>query len=139
MTPPSDPRRRGDAGFTLLEVLMAMVILSVGLLAIEGMAVGAAKTSASAARRSRYTEVATDTLERTLSRLREGQGASSGSYTLRDNSGASAATVTITVTDGGALASPSPSNRRWDVQVRVMPTSSSRLADSVNLVASVIQ
>ena len=138
MTPPSRPRR-GDAGFTLLEVLIAMVILSVGLLAIEGMAVGAAKTSASSARRSRYTEVATDYLERTLSALREGQGASSSSSTLRDNSGASAATLTITVTDQGQLSSPSPSNRRWDVQVRVIPTNTTRLADSVNLVASVIQ
>jgi prepilin-type N-terminal cleavage/methylation domain-containing protein len=135
---PSD-RRRGDAGFTLLEVLIAMVILSVGLLALEGLAVGAAKTTASASRRSRYAEVATDTMERTLSRLREGQGSSGGSYTLRDNSGASAATVTITVTDGGVLASPSPSNRRWDVRVRVIPTNTTRLADSVNLVASVIQ
>jgi type IV pilus assembly protein PilV len=135
---PSDPNR-GDAGFTLIEVLIAMVIHSVGLLALAGLAVGAAKTTASSARRSRYAEVATVTLERTLSRLREGQGSASSSYVLRDNSGASAATVSITVTDGGALAAPSPANRRWDVRVRVIPTNTTRLADSVNLVASVIQ
>ena len=138
MTRPTDPGR-GSAGFTLIEVLIAMVILSVGLLALEGLAVGAARTTASSARRSRYAEVATDNMERTLSSLREGQGAASSSFTLNDNSGAGAATVSITVTDGGTLAAPSPANRRWDVQVRVIPVSTQRLADSVNLVASVIQ
>jgi type IV pilus modification protein PilV len=135
---PSEPPRR-SAGFTLIEVLIAMVILSVGLLALEALAVGAARTTASSSRRSRYAEAATDTLERTLSRLREGQGSASSSYTLLDNSGRAAATVTITVTDGGALAAPSPPNRRWDVSVRVIPINTTRLADSVNLVASVIQ
>lgn len=140
MTRPNDPqRRRGDEGFTLLEVLIAMIILSVGLLAIEGLAVGAASTTASASRRSQYAEQATDYMERTLSALREGQGANDATVTLRDNSGASAATLTVTVTDRGVLAAPSPANRRWDVMVRVIPTSTTRLADSVNLVASVIQ
>ena len=138
MTRRIEPPRR-DAGFTLIEVLIAMVILSVGLLALEGLSVSAARTTASSSRRSRYAEVATDTLERTLSRLREGQGSASSSYTLLDNSGRAAATVTITVTDGGALAAPSPPHRRWDVRVRVIPINSTRLADSVNLVASVIQ
>lgn len=136
---PSASAPRANAGFTLVEVLIAMVILSVGLLALEGLAVSSARTTAAASRRSRYTEVATDTLERTLSRLREGQGASSGSYTLRDPAGNSAATVNVTVTDGGALPAPSPALRRWDVSVRVIPTVTSRLADSVNLTASVIQ
>lgn len=139
MPRPSDPRPRGDAGFTLLEVLIAMVILSVGLLALEGLAVGAARTTASASRRSQYTEQATDYMERTLSALREGQGANNSTVYLNDNSGGRAATLSVTVTDRGTLAAPSPANRRWDVQVRVIPTLSSRLADSVNLVASVIQ
>lgn len=140
MTRPNDPqRRRGDEGFTLLEVLIAMIILSVGLLAIEGLAVGAARTTASAARRSQYAEQATDYMERTLSALREGQGANNSTVDLRDNSGARAATLTVTVTDRGTLAAPSPANRRWDVSVRVIPINTARLADSVSLVASVIQ
>jgi prepilin-type N-terminal cleavage/methylation domain-containing protein len=133
------PRRRGDEGFTLLEVLIAMIILSVGLLALEGLAVGAARTTASASRRSQYAEQATDYMERTLSALREGQGAANATVPLLDNSGTRAANLTVTVTDRGVLASPSPANRRWDVTVRVIPTNTSRLADSVNLVASVIQ
>jgi type IV pilus assembly protein PilV len=138
VTQPNDLRRH-DAGFSLLEVLIAMVILTVGLLALEGLAVGAAKATASASRRSRYAEVATDTLERTMSRLSEGQGATTSSYYLTNPDGSNAAMVNITVTDGGVLAAPSPANRIWNVNVRVIPTVSSRLADSVNLTASVIQ
>ena len=139
MKRPSDLAPRDRAGFTLIEVLIAMVILSVGLLALEGVAVSAARMTASASRRSRYVEVATDTLERTLSRLREGQGVSgnSTSFLLQDKGGSNVATVNVDVTDGGALTSPAI--RRWDVTVRVIPTQTTRLADSVNLTASVIQ
>ena len=136
MTQPSNPR--ADAGFTLVEVLIAMVILSVGLLALEGMAVGAAKVTASASRRSTYAEAATDTLERTLSRLAEGQAVTpNSSYYLTAPNGSNAATVSITVTNGGATVSPV--TQRWDVNVRVIPILSTRLADSVNLTASVIR
>jgi type IV pilus modification protein PilV len=136
--PRNDSRRR-EAGFTLIEVLIAMVILSVGLLALEGMAVGSAKVTASANRRSRYAEVATDTLERVLSRLAEGQAvSSSSSFYVTNTSGSNTAQATVTVTDGGTLSAPSPANHRYDVSVRVIPTVSTRLADSVNLSASVI-
>jgi prepilin-type N-terminal cleavage/methylation domain-containing protein len=135
----TEPSPRADAGFSLIEVLIAMVILSVVLLSLKGLSVSAARTTASATRRSRYVEVATDTLERTLSRLREGQGAAGGSYVIKDATGADAATVSLTVTDNGQLAAPSPPIRRWDVTVRVIPLLTARLADSVNLTASVIQ
>lgn len=136
---PTSRLRHASGGFTLIEVLIAMVILSMGLLALEGLSVSAARTTASSSRRSRYAEVATDTLERTLSRLREGQGSAGGSFTLANASGAAEATVTVTVTDNGQLAAPSPPIRSWDVSVRVIPLLTTRLADSVNLTASVIQ
>lgn len=132
-------RARGAAGFTLIEVLIAMIILSVGLLALEGLAGAAARTTASSGRRSVYAEAAVDTLERTLGRLREGLGAAGGSYYLRAPSGANAARVFVTVAGGDSLAAPSPPLRRWDVSVRVIPLDPARLADSVSLVGSVIQ
>ncbi len=138
MTPTSD-LRRASAGFSLIEVLIAMVILSVGLLALEGLSVSAARTTASSYRRSRYAEAATDVMERTLSALREGQGAANSSTTLANASGADEATLSVAVTDNGQLAAPSPPLRRWDVTVRVIPLATTRLADSVNLTASVIQ
>jgi type IV pilus modification protein PilV len=136
---PRNDRSRPDAGFTLLEVLIAMVILSVGLLALEGLTVGSAKVTASANRRSRYAEVATDTLERTLSRLAEGQAVTNSSFYVNNNAGSSTALATVTITDGGTLAPPSPANHRYDVSVRVIPTVSTRLSDSVSLSASVIR
>lgn len=58
--------RLGNQGFTLVEVLAAMVILAVGLLALEAMAIGAARQVARAERVSEFSAVATDQLERTL-------------------------------------------------------------------------
>lgn len=130
---------RAAAGFTLVEVLAAMIILAVGLLALEGLAGGAARTTAASGRRSRYVEAAVDTLERTLGRLREGRPAGGGSYALRNPAGEVAARVYLTVEGGPPLAPPSPPRRRWDVTVRVIPADPARLADSVSLVGSVVQ
>lgn len=71
---PTEPRRlRGREGFTLVEVLVAMVILAVGLLALESMGIGAARMVARADRESEFTALAADRLERTLNELDRGQ------------------------------------------------------------------
>lgn len=138
MTRPND-RPPANAGFSLLEVLVAMVILSVGLLALEGVAVGAARTSAHASRRSTYTAVATDALERTMSALREGQAQPASSIAISNTSGRTIAYAAVTVVDNGVLAAPSPPQRRYDVSVKVTPVLAADAADSVSLVASVIR
>lgn len=132
-------RPPADAGFSLLEVLVAMVILSVGLLALEGVAVGAARTSAHASRRSMYTAVATDALERTMSALREGQAAPASPIGITGTSGRTIAYAAVTVVDNGVLASPSPPQRQYDVSVKVTPVLTADAADSVSLVASVVR
>ena len=134
-----DDRPPANAGFSLLEVLVAMVILSVGLLALEGVAVGAARTTAHASRRSLYTAVATDRLERTLSALREGQAAANDSVAITNASGRTIARARWTIVDNGVLAAPSPPLRRYDVAVKVTPLITADAADSVSLVASVIR
>jgi prepilin-type N-terminal cleavage/methylation domain-containing protein len=136
---PRNDRPPADAGFSLLEVLVAMVILSVGLLALEGVAVGAARTSAHASRRSLYTAVATDALERTMSALREGQAAPSSPTPVTNAGGRTIAYSAVTIVDNGVLAAPSPPLRRYDVSVRVTPVNTADAADSVSLVASVVQ
>ncbi len=64
--------RTGREGFTLVEVLVAMVILAIGLLALEAMGIGAARAVARADLQSEYTAVATDRMEQALSLIRQG-------------------------------------------------------------------
>jgi prepilin-type N-terminal cleavage/methylation domain-containing protein len=64
--------RAGEQGFTLLEVLVAMVILALGLLGLEALGIGAARSIALADRQSTYATVASDSLESALHQLRMG-------------------------------------------------------------------
>lgn len=102
-------RRRGREGFTLVEVLVAMVILAVGLLALEAMGIGAARMVARADRESELTALASDRLERALNRVDMGQVPQGGVEDLAGNSVATVVgqtavagrilyTVTVTVT-----------------------------------------
>ena len=128
-----------NAGFSLIEVLIAMVILSVGLLALEGLSIGAAKVTAHASRRSLYTTQATDALERSLSALREGQAVATGATAVKNASGVTVANLNLATSSTTVLTSPNVPLRRWDVTVRVIPVKSSELTDSVSVVGSVIQ
>lgn len=89
----TEPRRpRDEAGFTLIEVLVAMVILAVGLLALEALGIAAAGSVASADRKSELTIGATDVMESAIQAVRRnplnpgapngcGTDAESGLYT----------------------------------------------------------
>jgi type IV pilus assembly protein PilV len=128
-----------QAGFSLIEVLIAMVILSVGLLALEGLSIGAARVTAHSSRRSLYTERATDALERTLSSLREGQAVNTGDSDVKNAQGTKIATLSLSTSSTTLLSSPAVPLRRWDVTVRVIPVKTADYMDSVNVVGSVIQ
>jgi type IV pilus modification protein PilV len=58
-------------GFTLIEVLIAMVILSIGLLGLEALGIGAARANAVAERQSEHAVIAADSLESALDQLRQ--------------------------------------------------------------------
>ncbi len=116
-TDPRPPVRR-DAGFSLIEVLVAMVILAVGLLAIEAMAIGAARQIASANRTTEYTLLATEQLETELRRLREGQAPQAGDFS-RD--GARVQVVPASQAVAGAGGANGGSGTLWTVVVTVTP------------------
>lgn len=62
----------GRGGFSLIEVLVAMIILAVGLLALEGLAIGAARHVAVANQTTQYTNIAGERLETALDLARRG-------------------------------------------------------------------
>lgn len=68
----SEPGYEGLAGggFTLVEVLVAMVILVVGLMGLQALGIGAARSIALAERQSRYATIAGDSLESAMDQLR---------------------------------------------------------------------
>lgn len=77
-TPSRLPRPRwGGGGFTLIEVLVALVILSVGLLALESLGIVSARSISRAERQSRQTLLAIRTLEQSVDEVRRGSLAES--------------------------------------------------------------
>jgi prepilin-type N-terminal cleavage/methylation domain-containing protein len=68
----TDRIRGSTDGFTLIEVVVAMVILALGLLGLEALGIGAAKSIALADRQSGYATLASDSLESALHQLRRG-------------------------------------------------------------------
>lgn len=63
-------RRSGRGGFTLIEVLIAMVLLAIGLLALAGLGTSAVRTVGLADRNTRAAALASAWLEDGLSLLR---------------------------------------------------------------------
>ena len=117
---PTDlPRRAGEGGFTMLEVLFAMIILAVGLLALQGLGVMAVKTLGVADRKSRSAAVAAEYLEDGLRLIRANQLPSSfacpvGAYgdnvqrTVDNTTNPNLPSVTVTVTPAAGSGTPLP-------------------------------
>ncbi|MEW5926762.1 MAG: prepilin-type N-terminal cleavage/methylation domain-containing protein [Gemmatimonadota bacterium] len=127
-------RAAGEDGFTLIEVLIAMVILSVGLLGLEALGVGASRMVNRAERQGALVAIASDTLERTLSRIRT----SATPAALPDVEQAFRTdrndTIRVSVTGAGT--------RLRTVSVTAIPSPSSvvlRRADSLRITGNVFQ
>ncbi|MBW3654626.1 MAG: prepilin-type N-terminal cleavage/methylation domain-containing protein [Gemmatimonadetes bacterium] len=117
-TDPARTRPRGDAGFSLVEVLVAMVILAIGLLGVEAMAIGASRQIGMANRTTQYTLIATQELETELKEVRLGRPANTRHYGL-DNG------TTVSV-----LAEPAVQpdlSTLWNLTVTVTPPSADHL------------
>lgn len=114
---------RGAAGFTLIEVLVAMLILAVGLLGLEALAIGAARSVNRAERLSRYAFVASDTLERTLGRIRRGDAVATGTTRFLIGNSAGPDSVRLAVSNAAVVGA----NTLWTVSVTVVPSPRSRI------------
>ena len=141
----SPPRAaRADAGFTLLEVLMAVTILAIGLLALEAMGIGAARSVRRGEVQTGYTATAQDLMEKTLTRITLAPTAAIADTSYTGTGGervwrtASAAGLAGTTRNGVA----GTTLNLWTVNVRVLPPTSLgvlQASDSVNITSNVIR
>jgi type IV pilus modification protein PilV len=138
----TDDAARGDAGFSLIEVLIAMIILSVGLLALETLGIGAARTVHRAQVQTTYAATASDLMERTLVRIDQAPNVAISDTSYTGSSGervwrtASFAAMAGTTRSGGGTMNV------WTVTVRVLPPTNLGVlttADSVRLTSNVIR
>lgn len=81
--------KRNQDGFTLLEVLIAVAILTIGILSVNAMQLSSIQGNSSANRLSESTNLASEQLEFMLNRpynfFVDGNGANNGSAGLDDN------------------------------------------------------
>jgi prepilin-type N-terminal cleavage/methylation domain-containing protein len=125
-------RAGGREGFTLVEVLVAMVILAIGLLALESLAIGAARQIAAANRTTEYTLVAGEQLERTLEVARRAPAQLPGQAGIRTlANGTRVTTVVASAVQGGGTI--------WSIDVTVDPPSRVRNVQPVTLRGSFFQ
>lgn len=117
-TDPRLPAPRPDAGFSLMEVLIAMVILAVGLLGIEAMAIGASRQIASANRTTEYTLIATEQLENELRRLRTTTQDPQPGYFMVDG-----ARVQVVPEQEAVAGAAGAGGTMWTIAVTVTPPS----------------
>jgi prepilin-type N-terminal cleavage/methylation domain-containing protein len=110
------PRRRRPEGFTLIEVLIALVILAIGLLALAALGIGASRMSTRASYMSAYTGRATSELESMIGQIRASELNTpiSASSNINSAGGVTRARVVTTAT---------PSGSQWTVTVKVYPQS----------------
>lgn len=95
----------GEAGFTLIEVLAAMVVLAVGLLTVQALGIVAARTITRAERQSELTAAMVSAVERRDAAARAGSPPSAGA-TACEVGLTSGVEVCTSITGGDAGSSP---------------------------------
>jgi prepilin-type N-terminal cleavage/methylation domain-containing protein len=127
----SDAARRPQGGFTIIEVLIALVILAVGLLALEAMGIGAARLVRRAELQSEFTTAATAQLEQTVGLIRADGNPAANQVTAIPGGSMRTQTAAAGVAPG----------QLWTVTVTVTPTASNVMAasDSIRLSTNVYQ
>jgi prepilin-type N-terminal cleavage/methylation domain-containing protein len=135
----TEPRRRvnpANGGFTLIEVMIALVILAVGLLGLEAMSIAAAKLTARAAATSEYTSRAGTQMEGIITRIQMNDATLTSPYcpsstAMPSPSGRTLARMRTCATKVG---------NGWTVTVTVLPQSihpALTTRDSIRLTANV--
>lgn len=132
----TEARAGDEAGFTLIEVLAALMILAVGLLSLEALGISAARLNTRAERQSQYVGYATSRMESALGDIRRTRAltaANAASVSLPD--GATLSAKLVDRKDTNRM----PGDETFTVRVVVHPPLNSpvlKAADSVTLVTT---
>ena len=70
----TDHRLTGEEGFTLIEVLAAMLVLAIGLLGLQALGIGAARSIVRADHQTELAAIATATIEARQQAIRSNPG-----------------------------------------------------------------
>jgi prepilin-type N-terminal cleavage/methylation domain-containing protein len=119
-------RLRGEEGFTLIEVLAAMVILAVGLLSLEALGIGAARSLAVAETKNEIVSSATTMMEEGQQAIRrqlsDANPVPTGQFCRTD--AGSGYYVCMTIHTRNTLGTLAPGNARIVVTAKKSPSSS---------------
>lgn len=129
-------RRLPEGGFTLIEVLIAMVILAVGLLGLEALGIGAARAVVRADQRTEYTSIATAYLESSMQQIRNGAAApATGQAVVTPISGGPGAGEPLTITR--TVVQVPNTTRAYQVTIQVSPSTTGSSRSPVSLSSTV--
>ena len=121
-------RRRFAAGFTMIEVLVALVVLSIGLLGVAGLQIVGLKGNLSAAFRTQASYLADDIIDRMRANYVAARGPAL-QYTV-----AMGATAPTGATDPTAIADVAA----WAAEVQTLPSGQGSISvDAVTNIATV--
>lgn len=122
---------RGQRGFTLLEVLVALVVLSIGLLGLSGLQTSSLRNNHSAFLRSQATLLSTDIVDRMRANR---AAAAAGDY---DIGYAASPTSTTCVAGCSALDVAKVDVRQWRDYVGRLPGGESQIDVSATGIAEI--
>lgn len=120
-----------QSGFTLLEVLVAMIVLSIGLLGLSGLQTSSLRSNHSAFMRSQATTLTMDIMDRMRANR---EGAVAGSYNINRSASASSSGCNANCTTGQVAQNDL---YQWRSMVERLPGGESEVNVTADGVASV--
>jgi prepilin-type N-terminal cleavage/methylation domain-containing protein len=116
-----DAADRSRAGFTLVEVVVAMLLLAVGFLGLTAVGAGSLRLVATAEMRTGRTMEAATHMERSLLRIRQAGALADSSWTLPNGDRIDR---TVTRSSDGKL---------WSVSLRLTPAAAHQSGQTIRL------
>jgi type IV pilus assembly protein PilV len=120
--------RQRAAGFTLIEVLVAVIVLSIGLLGVAGLQIVSLRGNLSAASRTQASYLADDIIDRMRSNYTAARGPDGSGLPNLQYQVVMGATVPTAATDATAIADVAA----WAVELQTLPSGQGSISVNQN-------